>query len=823
MVGTSDFHTYLIFDSSRSPISVAIQPLWDVGTREFKIGKNKGTEILMRLQEVLHPEIFSPPGAYDGKKNLFSFKKYHITAQQFTVPWEGGQPKRPKDVSVKIVFVKQIDVRSLRNLMNGDPQSVLAEGEAATALNMLNLYVQSTPRMQDPRIHNAKSFFTPTNKRASDRIRPVELWRGYFQSVRPTFDRLLVNIDVTIGVVIPKGKLEQICADYLRVRNMREVRNPELGRLRLFLKGVKVEVDLPGHAGKRPRTIKDVVSKVGEIFFEKGGDRVSVADHFKRAHGVTIRPGSLGVKIGQDGLFPIDVCRTIQQLLKSRASPEIVREALDFSPPNPIERLNAIRAGWQQLRYAQSPFLLGAGISVKPEPLIARGRILPPPEIGFKTDKISLHQKRGQWDVMRQTLYFPAVLSNWAVVDFAGCDMKILNEFVRDLGRAMMERGMTVKEPHSIVRKPANYIKNVLEELARDAAGAQMLLVILPESAADIYRQVKRFGDITNGVVTQCVKWSGKLARDAQNKRCNQYHNNLILKINAKLGGLNCRPISATMAKLREVPTMVMGADVSHPAPGSMLPSIASLVASMDADMLRYVASIRVQETRTEMIQDLAAMFKAALITFRQKNNNYLPLRIMMFRDGVSEGEFMTVRDMEVDAMTPVVLELYQNGPKPELTFIVVGKRHHFRFFPMDNTSADSRGNGNLYPGFVVDRDITHPVFQDFYLQSQPGLKGTSRPSHYTVLKNNSHFTMDDLQQMAYALCHCYSRSTRAVKIPAPVYYADLVCRRAKFHFDDKVRDDASSEHSDEKPHLDFYKEHFEAINGRLKDMMYFV
>lgn len=32
-----------------------------------------------------------------------------------------------------------------------------------------------------------------------------------------------------------------------------------------------------------------------------------------------------------------------------------------------------------------------------------------------------------------------------------------------------------------------------------------MILVILPESAATVYRDVKRFGDITVGVVTQCV------------------------------------------------------------------------------------------------------------------------------------------------------------------------------------------------------------------------------------------------------------------------------------------------------------------------------
>lgn len=51
------------------------------------------------------------------------------------------------------------------------------------------------------------------------------------------------------------------------------------------------------------------------------------------------------------------------------------------------------------------------------------------------------------------------------------------------------------------------------------------------------------------------------------------------------------------------------GADVSHPGPGSSLPSIAALVASFDKRMCAYAASIRVQESRTEIIVDLSNMF----------------------------------------------------------------------------------------------------------------------------------------------------------------------------------------------------------------------
>lgn len=109
----------------------------------------------------------------------------------------------------------------------------------------------------------------------------------------------------------------------------------------------------------------------------------------------------------------------------------------------------------------------------------------------------------------------------------------------------------------------------------------------------------------------------------------------------------------------------------------------------------------------------------------------------------------------------------------PTITVIVVGKRHHVRFFPAGGPqSADQ--SGNCKAGTVVDSDITHPVELDFYLQSHAGLLGTSRPAHYNVLYDDNNLTADALQALSFALCHVYARSTRSVSIPAPVYCACL-------------------------------------------------
>ena len=67
----------------------------------------------------------------------------------------------------------------------------------------------------------------------------------------------------------------------------------------------------------------------------------------------------------------------------------------------------------------------------------------------------------------------------------------------------------------------------------------------------------------------------------------------------------------------------------------------------------------------------------------------------------------------------------------PKITIIVVGKRHHVRFFPLNERDGDK--SGNCPAGTVVDREIAHPTEFDFYLQSHGGLLGTSRPAHYSV------------------------------------------------------------------------------------------
>lgn len=105
---------------------------------------------------------------------------------------------------------------------------------------------------------------------------------------------------------------------------------------------------------------------------------------------------------------------------------------------------------------------------------------------------------------------------------------------------------------------------------------------------------------------------------------------------------------------------------------------------------------MRVQMPRLEVIQDLSEMVANAVNNFGEMNKA-APDRIILFRDGISEGEFDTVSRQEISAIRgkkPVLSLLFcpdkalLDGIKlvwksqglnpnnmPKLTYIIVGKR----------------------------------------------------------------------------------------------------------------------------------------------------
>ena len=81
-----------------------------------------------------------------------------------------------------------------------------------------------------------------------------------------------------------------------------------------------------------------------------------------------------------------------------------------------------------------------------------------------------------------------------------------------------------------------------------------------------------------------------------------QYFANIAMKVNAKLGGVNHTISTDSLRWMRDA--MLVGMDITHPGKGSVkgTPSIAAVVASCDSSFIQYPASMRLQESRKEVM-----------------------------------------------------------------------------------------------------------------------------------------------------------------------------------------------------------------------------
>lgn len=99
---------------------------------------------------------------------------------------------------------------------------------------------------------------------------------------------------------------------------------------------------------------------------------------------------------------------------------------------------------------------------------------------------------------------------------------------------------------------------------------------------------------------------------------------------------------------------MIIGADVSHAAPGSQAASFAALTVSMDAAAVRYAAAVETNGVRVEMIatRNIEDMLRPLLREWQMNTGQgYLPKHVYYFRDGVSEGQYQNVLKQEVADM----------------------------------------------------------------------------------------------------------------------------------------------------------------------------
>ncbi|VDK38029.1 unnamed protein product [Taenia asiatica] len=769
---------------------------YDVAISPEKCPRRVNREIIETMVNSLHYVNYfnNQKPVFDGRRNMYTRKPLPIGNDtlelEVTLPGEG----RDRVFKVAIRHLSKVSFQSLKDALSGKSKRIPAD-----ALISLDVIMRHLPSMSYTPV--GRSFFQ-TPERGYDN--PLgggrEVWFGFHQSVRPSQWKMMLNIDVSATAFYKSQSVIDFMCEVLDLTDKNDQRRPLTDSQRVKftkeIKGLKVEITHCGNMRRKYRvcnvTRRSAQSQSFPLQLDSGATVEStVAKYFQDRYNIVLNyPNLPCLQVGQEQkhtYLPLEVCnmvagqRCIKKLTDMQTS-TMIKATARSAPDREKEINNLVR----RANFSGDPHLKMFGISVLPRMVDIQGRVIPAPKIqyGGRT-KAQASPQLGVWDMRGKQFFSGIEIKTWAIACFAPKRIvreEALQQFIIQLQKISNDAGMPIQSPPSFCKYATgqDQVEPMFRFLKNQHVGLQLIVVVLP-GKTPVYAEVKRVGDIMFGLATQCVQSKNV------NKTSPQTLSNLCLKINVKLGGINSILVPGVRPTVFREPVIFFGADVTHPPAGDKTkPSIAAVVASMDAHPSRYSATVRVQSHRQEIIQDLYPMVRSLLLQFYQ-STRFKPARIIYYRDGVSEGQFSNVLNHELRAIREACVRL-ELEYQPGITFVVVQKRHHTRLFCADKKDQMGR-SGNIPAGTTVDHVITHPTEFDFYLCSHAGIQGTSRPSHYHVLWDDNNFSADDLQNLTYQLCHTYVRCTRSVSIPAPAYYAHLVAFRARYHLVEKEID----------------------------------
>ncbi|KAF9774432.1 hypothetical protein IL306_007563, partial [Fusarium sp. DS 682] len=503
--------------------------------------------------------------------------------------------------------------------------------------------------------------------------------------------------------------------------------------------------------------------------------------------------------------LPAEVCVVLPgQPSKSKLDGTQAQQMIRHAVRKPWENAAAIvREGVQTVGLDENTNVLlrSFGLRITPGLIKVPGRVLVGPKVIYKGNKTA-GPRFGSWNMMDIKFNIGASLTKWSylMISLPGArdpfDQQslgaVMNEFYQTLGKI----GVNAAQPLSGQRIQLQHPDDpALGSTLQRAAGAlDLLFIILPGANIPLYKRIKTIADRNCGIHTICSVGS-KLSKD---RGRDQYMANVALKFNLKLGGINQMVENKNLGIIDQNKTMIVGIDVTHPSPGSSsnAPSVSAMVASIDKFLGQWPATLRIQRARQENVDDLTEMLKSRLVLWKTKGKHAaLPENILIYRDGVSEGQYDMVLSQELPQLRRACEQMYPAADTkkglPRFTIIVCGKRHKTRFYP--TTEQDCDRSGNTKPGTVVDRGVTEARNWDFFLQAHAALQGTARPCHYYIVHDEIFRQIyaksipvpfqsiaDIVEDLTHNMCYLFGRATKAVSLCPPAYYADLACERAR-------------------------------------------
>ncbi|XP_015435160.1 PREDICTED: piwi-like protein 1 [Dufourea novaeangliae] len=591
----------------------------------------------------------------------------------------------------------------------------------------------------------------------------LEVWPGYVTTINEYVGGLKLCIDAKHRVMRTET-VRDMMVNLGSKPNMRDLIMKELIGLSVFTR-----------YNNKSYCIDDIDwDKNPTYVFEKGDAKISLLDYYKQHWNLQIKDtqqpllvncaktkSSTGAPQEQLILLIPELCFVANLTDSIRSDFRIMKDLDALTKMSPNARRDVFRHFVQEVRNNDIPrqILSEWGLQLESDLVAFTGRVLEPEEITFGQNKKFRPppHKPADWGsaVCRNHMLRTPHLNHWCVL-YCQRDTRCTEEFVGMLKSVSKAMGMNVREPRIICLRD-DRTETYIQELRRNIQqNINLMVIVFPTNRTDRYSAVKRVCCVEMPVPSQAIM-SRTISRGDKLKSITE---KIALQINCKLGGA----LWALAIPMDNC--MICGIDVYHGGIGqSTNRSVAGFVASLDKLLTTWHSKICLQGRHQELVDMLQICMISALKAYYKHNKRY-PDRIIVYRDGVGDGQIETVAKYEVKQLLATFKNI-EPSYQPTLTIIIVQKRINTRLF-----AKCSMGLENPLPGTVVDTCITRASLYDFFLVSQNVRMGTVSPTHYIVVYDSKNMKVEHIQRLTYKLCHLYYNWPGTVKVPAPCQYA---------------------------------------------------
>ncbi|KAL2806945.1 piwi-like protein 4 [Daubentonia madagascariensis] len=380
------------------------------------------------------------------------------------------------------------------------------------------------------------------------------------------------------------------------------------------------------------------------------------------------------------------------------------------------------------------------------------GRVVPSEKI-LMQDHVCQPVSSADWskDIRTCKILSAQSLNTWLIL-CSNRTENVTESFLNCLRKVGSAMGFNVDYPKiiKVQENPAAFLRAIQQHVHPDI---QLVMCILPSNQKNYYDSIKKYLSSDCPVPSQCV-----LARTLNKQgMMMSIATKIAMQMTCKLGG----ELWAVEIPLKSL--MVVGIDVCKDALSKEV--VIGCVASVNPRITRWFSRCILQRTVTD-VADCLKVFMTGALNKWYKYNHDLPARIIVYRDGVGDGQLKTLIEYEVPQLLNSVTEASSNT-SCRLSVIVIRKKCMPRFFTEMNRTVQ-----NPPLGTVVDSEATRPEWYDFYLISQAACRGTVNPTYYNVIYDDNGLKPDHMQRLTFKLCHLYYNWPGLVSIPAPCLYA---------------------------------------------------